>query len=67
MTEINDKVKQLKECKSHVYSEKEVGEMVAKGQKAHKMKGNLALRKIELDDGANPAEKDHQGLLPVVR
>ena len=57
LTEINHKVDELKKCKTHVYSEKEVGEMVARGQTVLKMKGNLALRKIQMQSKIDAAKE----------
>ena len=48
LTEVDKKVKELIKSKNYEYSEEQVGAMVEKNQKTHKMKGNLALRKIQL-------------------
>jgi len=48
LTFINEKVKQLLDAKTHTYSEAEVAEKVKRERATQKMKGNLALRKIQL-------------------
>ena len=48
LTFINEKVAELLSAKTHTYSEAEVAQKVKLERAAQKMKGNLALRKIQL-------------------
>merc|ERR1719253_2184241 len=56
--EITDKVEFLKECKHHTYDEKEVAWKVAEEQRLRRLKkGNLALRKIQLETALQAARE----------